>query len=88
MEGFFTSLFALLFVLSLIGLLSFLLKRYGGQRFLVSRPTNKRLKVADSLMLGPKHRLVLVEQDKKEHLILLGTDQATLIESTISKKSA
>ncbi len=78
---------ALVFVLGLVGVTSFLLRRYGGGRRLwfsrVQRGEDPRLVISDMVMLDAKHRLVLVKRDAVEHLVLLGPEQATVIESGI-----
>ena len=50
-------------------------------------PTKQgRLRIKERLILDGRRRLVLVEHDNKEHLLLLGQQQETLI-STAAKKS-
>lgn len=39
----------------------------------------RRLKLVESLTVGPKHRLVLVASDTAEHLLLLGPAGDTLV---------
>jgi len=71
---------ALLFVLGLIGLLAWLVRRYrpGG----AFRPDGRRrLAVLETLPLDPRRRLVLVRRDDALHLLLLGEDGNRLIES-------
>jgi flagellar protein FliO/FliZ len=71
---------ALLFVLGLIGLLAWLVRRYrpGG----ALRPDGRRrLTVLETLPLDPRRRLVLVRRDDALHLLLLGEDGNRLIES-------
>lgn len=71
---------ALLFVLGLIGLLAWLVRRYrpGGD---LRSDGRRRLAVLESLPLDPRRRLVLVRRDDALHLLLLGEDGNRLIES-------
>lgn len=76
---------ALVFVLALIGGLALALKKLG----LGGVPTQnagkkKRLKVIEALTIDPRRRLVLVQRDDVEHLILLGGNEANVIETGIA----
>lgn len=66
--------FALVLTLGLIGLAAVALRRYGPDA--ISRMSlqrkDRRLRVVESLVLDPTRRLVLVECDGVERLILLG----------------
>ena len=81
---------ALLFVLGLIGLLAFVLRRFGlgGVRISpavrgTARNTERRLSVVEVATVDTRHRLVLVRRDSVEHLVLLGANSDLLIESNI-----
>jgi len=79
-----TSAFALLFVLSLIFIISILLRKYGSGRVFIDNPDkNKRLSVKDTLIIDSKRKLVLISRDNVEHLILLSHEKETIIESDI-----
>lgn len=71
---FIRAVFALVLTLGLIGLAAVALRRYGPDA--ISRMANQkkdhRLRVVESLILDPTRRLVLVECDGVERLILLG----------------
>jgi flagellar protein FliO/FliZ len=72
---------AFLLVLGLIALCAWALRRFGLGGAI--RPTRgRRLAVVESLALDPRHRLVLVRRDDREHLLLIGTGE-TVIESGI-----
>ena len=75
---------ALVFVLTLIGLLSIFARKFG---FGSPRPTmghkNKRVTIVEVTQVDSKRRLVLIRRDKVEHLILLGGDKEMLIEGNI-----
>lgn len=78
-------LFALIFVLGLIGLFSIALKRLSttGITGLRSGKGPRRLSVSETVMLDGKRRMVLVRRDNKEHLLLLGMQNDVVIESNI-----
>jgi flagellar protein FliO/FliZ len=81
---------ALLFVLALIGALAWIGRRAG----LVARVTarnqdkSKRLDVIEVLTVDAGRRLVLLRRDNVEHLVLLGVQRDTLIETGISPAPA
>ena len=93
---------ALLFVLALAGA-ALLIKRFGNnpQAFRESlggklggklgkwdfKLPDRRLAVVETLMLGPKQRLILVRRDNVEHLVLSGPDGATVVEQNIAAKA-
>ena len=75
-------LFALIFVLGLIGGFALLAKRFGlGNRGPTARGAAKRLGIVESMALDPKRRLLLVRRDNTEHLILIGASGEQVIES-------
>lgn len=71
---------ALLLVLGLIGLLAWLLRRFGmGMKMTKGR----RLGVVEVQSLGPRHRLILLRRDRVEHLVIIGPHSETIVESGI-----
>lgn len=77
---------ALILVLGLILLLAWVLRRFGFGG--VARPGGKkRLQVVDSIVAGPRHRLVLVRRDQTEHLLLLGPTGDLVVESPIHQQA-
>jgi flagellar protein FliO/FliZ len=72
----------LIFVLGLVFALGWVLKRSGISGSAVAGK-GKRLGVVETAFLGPKHRLVLVRRDEVEHLVLIGPNSNTLVESGI-----
>ena len=77
---------ALLLVLGLIALAAWALRRFGPGGLGVSLgrgDRTRRLSVVESLPLDPRHRLVLVRRDDREHLLLLGAGE-TVVESGIA----
>lgn len=71
---FLTAVFALAVTLGLIGLAAVGLRRYGPDAIarLSDGRKDRRLKVVETLVLDPTRRLVLVDCDGVESLILLG----------------
>jgi flagellar protein FliO/FliZ len=94
---------ALLFVLALAGA-ALVVKRYGAnpQAFREGLNTklsgklgkwdfklpDRRLAVVETLVLGPKQRLLIIRRDNVEHLVLSGPDGASLIEAGIPVKAS
>ncbi len=75
---------ALLFVLGLILLLAALLRKLGfGARMPGLRSRDRRLAILESLQIDPKRRLLLIRRDRTEHLLLLGPDHDTVIETVL-----
>ena len=73
---------SLLFVLGLVGLFAWLLRRFGPPaRF--KTLGRKRLSIVEIFPLDARRRLVLLRRDDTEHLILLGLTQDLLIETGI-----
>lgn len=71
---------ALLLVGGLIGIAWLAARRYG-LAGIVQGKMAKRLSIVESLMIGPKHKLLILRRDDREHLVLIGPDGNTLIES-------
>lgn len=67
-------IFALGVTLGLIGLAAWAARRYGPAALLRMQtpPAERRLKIVETLVLDPSRRLVLVQVDQQEKLILLG----------------
>lgn len=73
---------ALVFVLALMGGLALVMRRVNGAQ--VSKISGRRrLKIVESLPLDPRRRLVLLKRDDCEHLVILGTNGETVIETGI-----
>jgi flagellar protein FliO/FliZ len=73
---------SLLFVLGLVGLFAWLLRRFGPPaRF--KTPGQRRLSIVEIVPIDARRRLVLLRRDDTEHLILLGQTQDLVIETGI-----
>lgn len=73
---------AFLLVIGLIGLMALAMRRFGdpAKRF-GGKNAETRLRVVETRLLDSKRRLVLIERDHRQHLLLLGEQRETLIES-------
>lgn len=75
---------ALVFVLALIGVVAWLVRRFGlaGARPLPrGNRKNRRLVVVEMLPIDARRRAVLLRRDRVEHLVLLGPTSDLLLES-------
>lgn len=76
---------ALLFVLALVGIIALIARRSGlAPRFAAGRGKIRRLSLVEVMPLDNRRRLVLVRRDGVEHLLLLGPERATVIETGIA----
>ena len=68
------AVFALAITLGLIGAAAVLLRRYGPDAMarLSAQRKDRRLKIVETLVLDPARRLIIVDCDGREQLILLG----------------
>ncbi len=73
----------LIFVLGLVFALGWVLKRSGISGSALPGK-GRRLGVVETAFLGPKHRLILVRRDEVEHLLLIGPNSNTVVESGIT----
>jgi flagellar protein FliO/FliZ len=73
---------ALLLVLALVGAAGLALRRFGMPGFIKPQGT-RRLEVVETLMIGPRQKLLLLRRDNVEHLVLAGPDGANVVESGI-----
>ncbi|WP_293676308.1 flagellar biosynthetic protein FliO [uncultured Phenylobacterium sp.] len=85
------AIFALAVTLGLIGLAAVALRKYGPDAIarMSMQRKDRRLKVVESLVLDPTRRLVLVDCDGVERLILLGEGRllADALKTPVPKKA-
>ena len=81
---------ALVFVLALIGLLTWLVRRFGlaGRMPTAAKSAKRRLDVVEVAALDSRRRLVLVRRDRTEHLVLLGANADIVVETGIAADNA
>jgi len=78
---------ALAFVLALIALLNWAVRRYGiGGRMTATRGKSRRLQILEVAAIDARHRVVLLRRDETEHLVLLGSASDLVIESNIENQ--
>ncbi len=84
LDSYLQFVFALIFVIGLIILLTAIIRKSG---FVPTSALRKggprRLKILEFLQVGPKQRLVLIRRDDKDHLILLGANNEVVVETGI-----
>ena len=72
---------ALIFVLSLIGLIYWCAQRFGLRRVLGDTIAGGRIEIIETKRINTKFQLVLIRRDTATHLILLGTATGVHIET-------
>lgn len=80
---YFRFVLALVFVLSLVGLLAWAIRRMGMIPGTAGFKAGRRLNVIESTMIDTKRKLVLVRRDDVEHLLVLGPESETVVETGI-----
>ncbi len=83
-EGYLRFVFALVFVLALIGMLAWAARRFGLAQTTARLPGQpRRLQIVEAIALDSRRRLVLVRRDDTEHLLLTGGPNDVTVESGI-----
>ncbi len=75
---------ALTFVLALMGGLTLILKKLGLSGALPVRNGEKRLKIVEILPLDGRRKLVLIQRDNTQHLLVLGGNDECVVETGIT----
>lgn len=79
---------ALVFVLCLMGGLSYVLRRFNlGQGRMIS-PADRRLKIVEVLPLDARRKAMLIKRDDTEHLVILNASGETVVETNIKAPAA
>lgn len=71
---------ALAFVIALMAGLAYALRRMGLAQTITPK-SKSRLKIIETLNLDARRRLAIIQRDDTQHLIILGTNTETLIET-------
>ncbi len=77
---------ALTFVIGLLLLSSFLIRKYGHLLGLPTAPNmgrNRRLQLVEIMNIDPRTKLALVRRDDQEHLLLIGQSSSEVIEKNL-----
>jgi flagellar protein FliO/FliZ len=82
---YFRFLFALIFVIALIALLALVARRagFGYPATQNKASSTRRLEIVETASVDGRRRLVLVRRDDVEHLLIIGQNSETVIESRI-----
>jgi flagellar protein FliO/FliZ len=82
---YFRFLFALIFVIALIAILALVARRagFGYPAALNKAPNVRRLELVETASVDGRRRLVLVRRDNVEHLLIIGQNTETVIETMI-----
>lgn len=71
-NDFFQALFALIVVLSLIGIITVLLNKFGlNAKFNSSNKKDSRIKIDEIKVIDPRRKIIIVKIDDVEHNLLL-----------------
>lgn len=74
---------ALVFVLALMGLLSFVLKKVNyAQSGMMGK--NNRIQIVEQRMIDSKHKVAIVRCDDKDHLVMMGQNGNTVIKADMT----
>lgn len=74
---------AFIFVLALMGGLVLALRRMGLSAQGIG--PKKRLKLVEVLHLDSRRKLAIIQRDERQHLVILGPNSETVIESSIER---
>jgi len=74
---------ALILVMGLLGVAWLATKRYGVPG-VIQRQNLRRLSIVESLMIGSRYKLLLLKRDGTEHLVLMGPQGASVLETGIA----
>jgi len=82
---FLRAFFALVFVLGLIWLLGYAVRKYGWKMGLPTpkQSAQRRLALVEVLPIDTKNKLVIVRRDQTEHLLLVGAEMTQVIETSL-----
>ena len=85
MESYFRFMAALVLVIALIGAIAWVVRKFGlaGRLSAVAGRPARRLKVVEYMALDPKTRMVLVQRDETQHLLLLSPNGPVVVERGI-----
>ena len=76
---------ALALVLGMMGGLALILKRLGLGNVGVLPADKRRLKIVEILSIDPRRKALILRRDDKEHLVILGVNGETVVETDIER---
>ena len=80
-EDYFRVIFGLVAVIGLIGIAALIARKAGVASLPASMGRKRRLTVSESLPLDARRRLLIVRCDDREHLIILGAQSETIVDT-------
>lgn len=81
-------LFSFLLVLGMMGGLALILKKLNLGNLGIVPPDKRRLKIVEILPLDARRKALILRRDDKEHLVILGVNGETVVETNIERKDA
>ena len=85
-EDYFRVIFGLVAVIGLIGIAALIARKAGVASLPAGMGRKRRLAVSESLPLDARRRMLIVRCDDREHLIILGAQSETIIDSGFDAK--
>lgn len=85
---YFKFLAALLFVLGLMGGLALVLRKIGLGNVGIVPADKRRLQIIEVLPLDVRRKALILRRDDKEHLVILGANGETVVETNIERPHA
>lgn len=76
---------AMIFVLCLMGGLSYVLKRFNLGGSAMISPAKRRLKIVEVLPLDGRRKAMIIKRDNTEHLVILSSSGETVVETNIKE---
>ena len=77
---------SLALVLGMMGGLTLILKKVGLGNIGIVPADKRRLKIVEILPLDARRKALILRRDDKEHLVILGVNGETVIETDIERK--
>lgn len=77
---------SLALVLGMMGGLALILKKVGLGNIGIVPADKRRLKIVEILPLDARRKALILRRDDKEHLVILGVNGETVIETDIERK--
>lgn len=79
---------ALVLVLGMMGGLALILRKVGLGNVGVVPAGKRRLSIVEILPLDPRRKALILRRDDQEHLVILGPNGETVVETGIERKDA
>jgi flagellar biogenesis protein FliO len=83
-----TFVIAFVVVLALIGIVAWLVRRFGAARLAAGRGRQPRLAVIDAASIDGRRKLIIIRRDNVEHLLMIGGPTDVVVETNIVRAGA